>query len=113
MNHFDTNLSREQIAKLKEFNNTLNPFAYLKDGDSVNWHFDAGHMEEVTDERYGAKRIEFKCYDPETDHEFKWQAPYGAARQVVAMLNKGVYFLHIERKGADKETRYRVEEVKA
>ena len=110
--HFNTKLSEEQKQKLKEFNNALNPFAYLKDGDAVDWQFDPSHMEEVEDEKYGTKRIEFKCYDPDIEHEFKWQAPYGAARQVASLMQRGIYFLHIERKGSDKDTRYTVEEAK-
>jgi hypothetical protein len=111
--HFETKLTPEQQEKLKEFNNTLNPFAWLQDGDAVDWNFDPTYMTEVEDEKYGSKRIEFKCYDPVTDHEFKWQAPFGAARQVVSLMQRRVYFLHIERKGADKDTRYTVTEVKA
>jgi hypothetical protein len=111
MSHFDTKLTQEQQQKLKEFNNALNPYAYLTDGDKVDWQFDPTHMEEVEDEKYGSKRIEFKCYDPVTDHEFKWRAPFNAARQVVSLMKREVYFMHIERKGADKDTRYTVTEV--
>jgi Asp-tRNA(Asn)/Glu-tRNA(Gln) amidotransferase B subunit len=110
-NHFNDQLSQEQLNKLKEYNDTLSPYAYLKDGDVVEWHFDPSYIEKVHDDRYDNDRIEFKCYDPKLDHEFKWPASMGAARQVVALLKKGVYFMHIERHGADIKTRYTVQEV--
>jgi hypothetical protein len=111
-NHFNTKLTPEQLDKLKQFNDTLNPYAYLKDGDVVEWHFDPSYVQQVHDDRFDSDRIEFKCYDPALDHEFKWPAPKGAARQVVALMKRGVYFIHIERHGADIKTRYTIQEVK-
>ena len=82
-------ITNETKQKIKQFNNMLNTFANLKDQDEVNWYFDPNTMEEI-ENRFGTKRIRFKCYDPEFDHDFTWHAPFGAARQVVTLMQKGV-----------------------
>lgn len=108
----DKKISAETLEKIKKFNNALNTKAWLTDGQTVEWHFDPDHIEEVHDDKYDSDKIQFKCYDPELDHEFTWDAPYGAGRQVVAMFAKGHFFLRVHRSGASKDTKYEVTEAK-
>ncbi len=106
MSHFGEP-TKEALDNIKKFNNTLNQYANLQPGESKQWYFDPNSVEKVVN-RFNQDRIRFKVYDPDMDADFIWDSPFGAARQVVAFLEKKVYFLKIQRQGEGKETRYAV-----
>jgi hypothetical protein len=109
--HYD--LTEKDKENLKQFSNTLSEFASLKSGETVDWEFNPKDIQQVTD-TYGRQKIQFRIYDPDLDHEFKWNAPKAAAKQVLTLLQQGKNFLRVHREGSSQQdTRYSVEEIKS
>jgi hypothetical protein len=108
--HFNTKISPEQAKQLKQYNNMLNPYANLKDGDAIDWEFDPAGVEEIPDHFNKDKtKMQFKVYDPNLDSEFIWQVSKKWAALVTPFLTQGKTFLHIERHGSTvNNTEYRV-----
>ena len=111
--HFNEKLSAEDIERLKQFDNAINNTLYLSDGDAVDWHFDPTKFEQITNPKYpDSPQVNFRVWDGNLDGEFDAVLSMAAARQISPFLRKGVFFLHIERHGAGKDTKYEVSEVK-
>jgi hypothetical protein len=112
MTHFDA-ATKEALDNIKKFNNSLNPYANLKAGETKDWYFDPNSIEEITSNKFNQPRIRFKIYDPDMDAEFIWDASMGAARQVIAAMSEQQFFLKVSRQGDGKETRYSVTPINA
>lgn len=108
MTHFDA-ATKEALDNIKDLNETLNRFTKLAPGESKDWYFDPNTIEKVPNKFNPQQdRFRFKVYDPDMEREFLWDVSAGAARRVIAEMEKHNFFLKVLRTGEGMETRYSV-----
>ena len=108
--HYES--TAEDLAKLKEFSNALNPYASLSSGESKAWYFDPKKVRKVENRFDKDKpRVEFTIFDPDKNLETTWQTSRATSQKIMKLMQEGKLFLKITRNGDGLDTRYSVEEV--
>jgi hypothetical protein len=106
--HFDE-ATKEALDNIKDIDSALNQYTKLAAGESKEWYFDPNTIEKVANKFNPQQdRFRFKVYDPEMEREFLWDVSAGAAKRVVAEMQKQNFFLRVQRTGEGMETRYTV-----